>query len=149
LSSDVTPSSSESVSPANMLTEPLNHQAMALPIIRILATPTEARVARRNSRACSVLVFMGQSSPYAAGCRPRDASCCTLPLNWIRRGSSQRQAAAGFVLDDGLQLGVIHLAVGADGFLQFFGGHLCGFAGLEVNRAGGEVHAKGDQAGIT
>jgi hypothetical protein len=36
-----------------MLTEPLNHQAMALPINQNTGHATEARVARRNRRACS------------------------------------------------------------------------------------------------
>ena len=37
------------------------------------------------------------------------------------------------------KLGVIDLAVFANGFAQFFRGDLCGFAWREVNRAGGEI----------
>ena len=59
----------------------------------------------------------------------------------------QRQGAAGFFLDDALQLGVIDLAVGADGFVQFLGGDLGGLARFEVNGARGEVDTEGDQAG--
>jgi hypothetical protein len=39
-----------------MLTEPLSHQAMALAMISVQATATEARVASRSRRACSGLV---------------------------------------------------------------------------------------------
>ncbi|MCY1377874.1 hypothetical protein D9M69_654690 [compost metagenome] len=59
----MTPSSVESVSPASMLTEPLNHQAMALATIRMHATATEARVASRSRRACSELEVIGAIVP--------------------------------------------------------------------------------------
>jgi len=55
LSNEVTPSSAESVNPASMLTEPLSHQAMALAMISVQATATDARVANRSRRACSEL----------------------------------------------------------------------------------------------
>ena len=61
-------------------------------------------------------------------------------------GVVQRQAVAGLFLDDRLQLGVVDLAVGADGLVEFLRGDLGGLARLKVDRTGGEVDAKGDQA---
>lgn len=59
----------------------------------------------------------------------------------------QREAAAQLAFQNSLQLAVIDLAVGADGVLEFLRIDLGGLARLEINRAGGEVHGKRDQAG--
>jgi hypothetical protein len=63
-------------------------------------------------------------------------------LNWIIRGSS-----SGRLRPVSLQLGVVDLAVGANGFVEFLRIDLGGLARFEVDSASGEVHAERDQAG--
>ncbi len=58
----------------------------------------------------------------------------------------QRQAAAGLVFDDGLQAQHVDLAIGTDGFVQRLGRHAVVLIG-EIDGAGGEVDAEGDQPG--
>ena len=57
-----------------------------------------------------------------------------LDQSWV----VQRQAAAGFRLDDGFQAGLVDLPIGADRFLQFLRRNGVLVVG-QVDRASGEV----------
>ena len=58
----------------------------------------------------------------------------------------ERQFTADLAFEDGLELAVVDLAVRADGILEHFRGDRVLGVG-QVDGAGGEVDAEGDQAG--
>src|SRR5690606_23513139 len=116
------------------------HQATALHSARRMAVASAARVARRSSLACSALMLTGSRSGRRAQAEGRQLLEAAAVLDQTRL--VQRQAAAGLLLDDGLQAQGVDLAVGADGFLQFLRCHAVVFV-REVDGSGGEVDTEG------
>ncbi|MNG27318.1 hypothetical protein D3C84_1124220 [compost metagenome] len=88
----------------------------------MLATASDARVARRSRRWCSAgVVVIRDQCPCGSGRRHQaqagqllDAAA-VLDQPWV----VQRQALAQFAFQNGLQLQVVDLAIGAHGLAQF------------------------------